>query len=584
MDDVDLVRSRVDIVQLISDRVQLRRTGQNWTGLCPFHDDKNPSFTVSPKTGWYRCWSCGAKGDCFTWVMETQKLEFREALQHLATQVGVELKSQRPSVDSGERESRTRLMALAQTFFREAFAKSTQAQDYLRNRGLTPEIIDQWEIGYAPDANDVLAHRIKAQGFSLEMAKELFLVDAGAGGFYDKFRGRIMFPIRDERGQLVAFGGRLLADGHPKYINSSDTPLFSKRRVLYGLHQARDVIAKSRRAILVEGYLDVISCHRAGLSESVASLGTALGEDHARLLKRWADEVVVLYDADSAGQKAAARAAEILAAAGLRTAIAVLPPGSDPDTLLQQQGPAGLHQAVQNGMEPLDFEFRQLEARLAPDDREYWDEVVAILAQSHRPLEVERHIVRLAGKYPDLRDPIAAQRALHQLVRAAQKELRRKARPAAGSNSAESVPHPVAKGRIHLDAREAVVFRACLDEELRPVVWPRLSDDSLWITGIGARLAAAWASLGECPGGPAAGFLGHLDDVELTDEILALEEHTSLPVTLPTLQEALDGLERRREQRAVVELRTQGDRSDATLDEISARLKRLKNIDSSPES
>ena len=345
-DERDEIRRRLDIVELVSQRVRLKRSGKNYLGLCPFHDDKTPSFNVSPTTGRYKCFACGESGDVFTWVMKTQALEFREALKVLADQAGVVLSKsfEGPRIDKSEREAQLAIMQSALIFFRNELRRNTAALAYLDGRSIDQAVQEDWEIGYAPDVGEALAINLQKEGKHLATAEQLFLTQKDrSGGFSDKFRGRVMFPIRDERGDIVGFGGRILGDGHPKYINSSETPLYNKSRVLYGIHRAKDPMMKSRHAVLVEGYLDVIACHRAGVTEAVASCGTALAEGQVKLLKRFADKVTILYDGDSAGQKAAIRAANRalpMLAPGRSLAFVTLPAGVDPDDFVRAKGPA----------------------------------------------------------------------------------------------------------------------------------------------------------------------------------------------------------------------------------------------------
>ena len=254
-DERDLVRSRTDIVDLIGQRVRLKKSGRNWTGLCPFHEDRNPSFSVSPEIGRYKCWSCGASGDVFTWVMNTQGVEFRDALEILAKAAGVEL-TRGPKQDKSKRQAMADAMAVAQAFFRAQLNESRTALEYCERRSLTEEVRDEWEIGFAPDIGEALAAELKRRGFRLADCVELFLVDGNEqNGYGDRFRGRLIFPIRDDQGNLVAFGGRVIGEGIPKYINSSDTPLFSKGKTLYGMYRAKEAVRKLRQAVLVEGYL-----------------------------------------------------------------------------------------------------------------------------------------------------------------------------------------------------------------------------------------------------------------------------------------------------------------------------------------
>ncbi|MES1228174.1 MAG: DNA primase, partial [Armatimonadota bacterium] len=415
-DEIDEIRRRIDIVDLVSSRVQLKRAGKNFVGLCPFHDDKRPSFNVSPLIGRYTCWSCGAKGDIFNWVMETQKVDFAEALRILAAQAGVTLSSRGTTkkVDAGYGTA----MADALDFYLSQMRLSKEATDYCDNRGLTDEVRAQWEIGFAPEMGDALARSLQKKGHSLAMCEEVFLVrkDAG-GGYYDMFRGRMMVPIRDERGTLVAFGGRtVLKDGIPKYINSSDTPLFHKNRLLFGMDKAKEVIAKTKVAVLVEGYLDVVACHRAGVRNAVASLGTSLTEEQVKLLKRWCERVVVFYDGDTAGQNATERAADMLEPAGLGVTVVMVPAGDDPDTMLKDHGAASVVAAVSKSQPILDFRAWLLRQRHQPNDPDYWDLVAKVLAKAPNELEFLRLAPSFAAEFPGTRDKEAAVRALRKMA------------------------------------------------------------------------------------------------------------------------------------------------------------------------
>lgn len=418
--EVDDIRARVDIVDLVSQRVQLKKTGKSFTGLCPFHEDKRPSFTVNPLIQRYKCWSCGEGGDIFTWVMKTQNMEFPEALELLATQAGVVLSKRTGDAPSkSERSLQLEIMESALSFFQDQLTKSSIAKDYLSNRGIEQPAIEEWELGYAPDVGEAMAVFLQKKGYSLPLCRTLFLVEEdSSGGYYDKFRGRLMFPIRDERGALVAFGGRVLGDGLPKYINSSDTPLYRKSRVLYGMNIASSVITKMkpRQAVLCEGYLDVIACHRAGVKGAVASLGTALSEDHAKLLGRWCDEVVILYDADAAGQKAAAKALEVLKSEKVPVRVALMPNGEDPDTLLRKQGPAAVAEAVKNASLPTAFKLDQIVAAYPEKGQAFWAEVVEVLAQAPDIPEYERHAERLVSMYAGVRDQLFVREEIRKQV------------------------------------------------------------------------------------------------------------------------------------------------------------------------
>ncbi len=487
-DERDEIRARVDIVDLVSRRVALKRSGKGYTGLCPFHEDRNPSFFVDPRTGRYKCWSCGESGDIFTWVMKTEHVEFVDALKELAEMAGVKLEKGRSKANAGSRDVFKTAMAEGLSFFAEQLARSEAALSYCRQRSLDESVLKTWEIGFAPESGDGLATRLKRAGIPLLDAKSLFLVDEDAsGGFYDRFRGRLMFPIRDERGELVAFGGRLLGDGHPKYINSSDTPLYRKSSVLYGMNRARDAMAKARRAVLVEGYMDVIACHRSGVDVAVASLGTALSEDHARLLKRWVTDVAILYDSDEAGQKAADRAINILQAEGLRVRVALMPPGEDPDTLLRTQGAEAVQEAAKRGVLPTSFRIAQLEKRLKPDQDQFWEEAVALLRAAPQDLEVEKQIVRLAGMYPGLRDSRAALKRLQDMIGRPKPSRPRSGNPGAPVAQAEYRPM-----REPMSSAELAVFGALHEAQFRPAVWKVIVHlANVFATGTAVELARA---------------------------------------------------------------------------------------------
>ncbi len=329
-----------------------------------------------------------------------------------------------------------------------------------------------------------------------------------------------MFPIRDERGQLVAFGGRLLGDGVPKYINSSDTPLYRKSKVLYGMNRARTSFGKQRRAVLVEGYLDVIACHRAGVTSALASLGTALSEDHAKLLKRWVDEVVVLYDSDAAGQKAADRAVTILGAEGLRVRVALMPQGEDPDTLLKSAGPAAVQQAVETGLSPVDYKMQALDLKqstLIPED--YWVQAVAILANSPNEMELDRHLMRLAGKYPGISDVGKAQQALRREVN--------KIRRAAAANRNQPERPTTIRTELpaeDLSSAELVLFRAFLSAEFRRIGWMFVRVQDLFTTQLGKTLsgAVAEAFAAAPPEGEPSRWLHEIEDEQLRQKMADL--------------------------------------------------------------
>ncbi len=571
-DERELIRARVSLVELVGDEVRLQKRGKNWTGLCPFHDDKNPSFTVNDQTGSYRCWSCGAKGDMFTWVMETQRVTFREALEFLAKRAGIELTA-RPAQDSNKRGTYEGAMNAAQEFFASQLFKTSAAAAYCFGRGLTEEVLKQWEIGFAPDVEEGLPTHLKKSGFSLADCKELFLVDGDQDrGYASKFRARLMFPIRDERGALVAFGGRLLSSGIPKYINSSDTPIYSKRRVLYGMHRAKDTISKKNRAVLVEGYLDVIACHAAGVTEAVASLGTSLSEDHAKMLARWCKQVTILYDNDAAGQKAAERASAMLEEAGLVVTVALMPPGEDPDTLLRTSGAGAVARAAEGGLTPVDFRILRLQGIYQPTQPEYWQEVVAVLATASA-LDLERLVQELAPTYPGLRDPIAARQALKNQIRDyGRHSAQARQGGATGPRRRERF------GRSEMTGPERALLLALGDPELRAPAWAAVRQPELFGTTLAYDIATMLRDRFEDdPPAGAFALWGH----DLTPEALRFTYAEMLAGHAERLDAEVvrDSLERLRQKLSQNLLRASWQQStpdDTALSQINEKLRELK--------
>ena len=342
-DKLEEVRTRADIVEVIGAHVRLKRAGRNFVGLCPFHNEKTPSFSVNAERGFFHCFGCGAGGTVFNFVMRTEGLSFPEAIESLARRYGVMLpeRGAEAGPGAGERDAALRANQIAADFFVHVLWKTPDgaaAREYLSARGVAAETARTFMLGFAPERPANLARALEKRGL-LAAAVRLGLVrqDSGAGT-RDMFRGRLMFPIRDGQGRVLAFGGRVLDQRLPKYINSPESALYSKSRNVYGLYEARAAIASTDRAIMVEGYLDAIAVWQAGFKETVASLGTALTVDQLRLLGRLTRNVLACFDGDAAGRKASLRALEIFLAAGLLGRGIFIPPGFDPDTFIKERG------------------------------------------------------------------------------------------------------------------------------------------------------------------------------------------------------------------------------------------------------
>jgi DNA primase len=342
----DRVKQQADIVRVIGEYVRLKKTGQNFTGLCPFHSEKTPSFAVHPVKQIYHCFGCGVGGDVFKFVMEVEKCEFPEAIRTVAEKCGIALPSRRESSPEERRENQQRAALVemhrgAAGFFAGQLEETPEgkvARGYLEDRGVERDAIAEFGLGYAPSAGDALYRQLK-QKYPEKLLEGSGLVTRDSGGrFYDRFRRRIMFPIANEAGKVIAFGGRALGDDMPKYMNSPETPIYSKSHVLYHLNHAKESIRQNDFGILVEGYMDTIAVARAGILNVVASCGTSLAENQIKLLSRFTRRIVVNYDPDTAGQAATERSLALLLEKEFDVRVLALPAGSDPDKYVREKG------------------------------------------------------------------------------------------------------------------------------------------------------------------------------------------------------------------------------------------------------
>ena len=339
-DVVDKIKSEVDIVDFISEYVHLKKSGANYMGLCPFHSEKTPSFSVSPSKEIFHCFGCGEGGDIISFLMKKENLDFIEAIKFLGDKYGIEIN------ESQERDKSTEIKGIsyeinreAARFFYKNLVDSKLAKDYLLKRNLSPSTIKKFGLGYAEDSWDSLVKYLEGKGYDLELAEKIGLIGKKntGNGYYDKFRNRIIFPIIDIKSRIIGFGGRVLDNSMPKYLNSKESIIYNKGHSLYGLNIIKGNDNK-KKILLVEGYMDVISLFEKGINYSVASLGTALTSRQAKLLKRFGEEVYICYDSDEAGKKAALRAIEVLVAEDIRPRIIILPNNMDPDEYISKYG------------------------------------------------------------------------------------------------------------------------------------------------------------------------------------------------------------------------------------------------------
>jgi DNA primase len=374
---IDEVVARSDIVEIIGARVPLKKAGREFKACCPFHNEKSPSFWVSPDKQFYHCFGCGAHGTSIGFLMQYEKMEFIDAVADLAQRAGLEMpREAQKSAESGGPDLHA-VMARAARFFEQNLADNARAQRYVSARGIDAETSAKFALGYAPDSWDALLNRFGSHEDERRQISQLGLIierdtrgGERAAGYYDRFRDRLMFPIRDSRGRVIGFGGRIIEQGEPKYLNSPETPLFHKGRELYGLYEARQARADFKRLMIVEGYMDVVRLHQAGITYAVATLGTATTQEHLNRIFRVTSEVVFCFDGDRAGRQAAWRALEnslALARDGRELKFMFLPEGHDPDTLVAEEGATAFESRL-NGALPLsEYLIQQLTSEVDLD-------------------------------------------------------------------------------------------------------------------------------------------------------------------------------------------------------------------------
>lgn len=405
---IEEVRSRNDIVDVISGYVRLQRKGSSYFGLCPFHSEKSPSFSVSPGKQMYYCFGCGAGGNVFTFLMEYENYTFPEAVKVLADRSGVELPEVEYSEEARQQaDLKSRLLEIQKKAAKYYYYQLRQPRgrigyEYLKNRALTDETIQKFGLGYSGQQSAELYQYLKHEGYSDALLKEsgLFSIDERSG-VYDKFWNRVMFPIMDANHRVIGFGGRVMGDAKPKYLNSPETKIFDKSRNLYGLNFARS--SRKGNLIICEGYMDVIALHQAGFTQAVASLGTALTAQQAILMKRYADEVLVTYDSDEAGTKAALRAIPILRDAGLTMRVINMKPYKDPDEFIRQMGCEAFQQRIDEAQVSFLFEVEVLERKYNLKDpaekTTFFDETAKKLLGFSDEIERNNYIEAIAARY-----------------------------------------------------------------------------------------------------------------------------------------------------------------------------------------
>lgn len=410
-DKVREVAERLSIVEVVSEYVQLRRAGANYTGLCPFHAEKTPSFNVNPAREIFHCFGCGTGGNAFSFIMKIEGLSFPEAVKLMARKTGVEIEerqlSQAEKQAQSDRQTFQQINELTSVFYRTVLEQKPEgavARDYLEKRAARGEIAEAYRLGFAPDRSDALVQHLKANSVDLESAQKLGVVRKSERGWYDQFRNRLMFPIRDAKGNVIAFAGRVLDASLPKYINSPESPLYHKSAVLFGMDMALPSIRTENAVIIVEGYFDHLALYRAGIRNVVATCGTALTATHTGMIKRHAERVYTLFDSDKAGKNATIRSMELFLEQRIPAYVITLPAGDDPDSFLASNSVEAFQDRRSKARPAFEFFVRSLLAQTPPDSVDskvrIIDELLPRFKKIADPVErdlYEKEICRLLG-------------------------------------------------------------------------------------------------------------------------------------------------------------------------------------------
>ena len=416
---LDEIRSRNDIVSTISQYMTLKRKGRNYFGLCPFHNEKSPSFSVSPDKQIFHCFGCGVGGDVINFVKKIENIGFLDSVRLLAEKSGIQLPNDISKAEEKNIKLKNRVYKineLAAKFYHENLYKPTSkiAQDYIKKRKLNNATLKSFLMGYASNSSNELLRYLKEQGFTEEELLASCLIGKSDRGYYDKFRNRLMIPIRDERGRFIAFGGRVLDDSKPKYINSPENIVYSKGRNLFGLNVAREgVHGPLKRLLIVEGYMDAISLYQRGITNVVASLGTALTDSQGRLLRRNTEQVILGYDADGAGQQAIIRGMEILKSMDIDIRILQISGAKDPDEYVLKFGPEKMVKAMDEAISAIEFKIKVLRANLdlnnVNDKVKFLTEIAKILSNVDNNIEREVYIDRISKVYEISKNAIVSE-------------------------------------------------------------------------------------------------------------------------------------------------------------------------------
>ncbi|VBB06069.1 zinc finger chc2-type [Lucifera butyrica] len=484
-DLIERLRAEGDIVNIISDYVPLKKRGKNFWGCCPFHHENTPSFSVTPDKGFFYCFGCHTGGNIFSFLMKIENVGFMEAVKILANKMNIPLPEKEKSAYEREREKEIASLfqanELARNFFHSCLTKTDygiNARNYLAHRGITAEIAVKFRLGYAPAAWDKLSNALLKRNLKADILLKAGLAvhKNGGEGFYDRFRDRIIFPICNARGKVVGFGGRIMDQTQPKYLNSPETPIFNKRHILYGLDIAGEHIRSSGQAIVVEGYMDAITAHAHGMANVVASLGTAFTAEQAKPLLRYGAEIIFAYDSDAAGQNATLRALSIVRVLGAKVRVVKIPDGKDPDEFIRKHGIEEFRTLVKNAATLIDYQLQlaletidhtTLEGKVAVVGK-----IVPVLADSNNAVEVNAYIIRLSQTLGVAESAIRSE--LRKYLTTTQKDKNVKT----GKNM-DIITMPKAVDTAAVQAERQMIRLMCDDSALIPYVQVQIDADSI---------------------------------------------------------------------------------------------------------
>ncbi|NLP17569.1 MAG: DNA primase [Firmicutes bacterium] len=594
------VRDANDIVDIIGERVQLKRQGKNYIGLCPFHQEKTPSFTVSPEKQLFYCFGCQVGGDVFKFIELWEKTDFRGSLEILAERAGIPLREQTPREQKRqqERKSLYKVLNLAARYYQHTFLNSSTAEEtraYCTRRGIKEKTARTFELGYAPPGWDHLIRFFTQRDYSTEILLKAGLVLPGkAGGYYDRFRHRLIFPIRDHRGRVVAFGGRVVDDSQPKYLNSPETSIYSKRDNLYGLHIAADGIRQQGWVLIVEGYLDAIMVHQSGWTNVVASLGTALTGEQAKLLARYSRRVLMAYDADAAGQEAALRSFRLLRQLGCQVQVVPLPEGSDPDSHLRREGVASFAELLENSLSLVEYRLKTLQEKHDLSQLEEKvravDTLIPLLLEIDHQVEREILVKKIAAVVAVSEDSIWTE--IRQYRGRAAKKGRQRDRISLGRNNIEqdfhNKPNTARIKPAYLQAQEVLLSFCLFDDDTRQEIIKELSWQQ-FTEGAHRELARAIWKVQQEKGLTPAGILAQVGTPEAKTLLsqLSLEDDYFLEQKEKRLRDCLfavkrkqleDQIKARKEQIISLEREGKSDQREKLLREIGNLQKQFHNL------